>query len=325
MTLLAIAKNTFLQTVRQPIFAIILALSLGLMALAPSLTAFTMDDDDRMLQDLGLSTLLVAGLFLAAFSASGAISAEVESRTILTIISKPIGRVSLVAGKFLGIITALFVAHYVQMLAFFMILRHGVLSTASDKSDMTVVVFGSAAVGLAIIIAAIGNYLFDWKFTYSAVGLVVPFITVATLVLLVVNPGWQVSFAYRYNPEVIKASILIFPAIVVLAAVAMACSTRLNAVWTLLICFVVLCAGMISDYFLLPRLSDADIGPVVKGICSVLYTIIPNLQYFWLIDALTAEQTIPLTYVGTVFGYAGIYVLAALLLAGSLFESREVG
>ena len=70
----AIAKITFLQIIRQGIYGVLLALALGVMALAPSVAAFTLKDDDKMLQDLCMSTVLVTGLVLAAFAASGVCS-----------------------------------------------------------------------------------------------------------------------------------------------------------------------------------------------------------------------------------------------------------
>jgi hypothetical protein len=111
MKIYAIAKVTFLQIIRQPIFGVLLILALGIMTLAPSVTAFTLDDDNKMLQDLCLSTILVSGLLLAAFSASGAISAEIDDQTILTIVSKPINRLAFIAGKFLGVMGAGDVLH----------------------------------------------------------------------------------------------------------------------------------------------------------------------------------------------------------------------
>ena len=49
--------------------------TLGGLALAPSLTGWTLDNDDKMLRDIGLSTLLIQGLFLTCFAASAICSA----------------------------------------------------------------------------------------------------------------------------------------------------------------------------------------------------------------------------------------------------------
>ena len=84
-----VALNTFVETIRQPIYGVILLATATLLILNVSLAAFTLDDDDRLLLDLGLSTLLLSGLFLSAFSAAGVLSREIENKTVLTVISKP--------------------------------------------------------------------------------------------------------------------------------------------------------------------------------------------------------------------------------------------
>src|SRR5262245_51378904 len=137
---LAVTRNTFLQTLRQPIYGLIVLATLGSLALAPSITGWTLDDDNKLLRDLGLSTLLVQGLFLAAFSAAGVISKEIEDKTVLTVAAKPISRGTFIAGKYCGVLLALCVAHYLAMLALTLTLRHGVLQTSAESSDVTVLI-----------------------------------------------------------------------------------------------------------------------------------------------------------------------------------------
>ncbi len=103
MRLLAISKNTFVETLRQPIYAVIIIFSLLLMFLAPAVSMYTLDEDIMLLRELGLSTLFLAGLFISVFASTGAITEEIESGTITTILSKPISRPSFVVGKFLGL------------------------------------------------------------------------------------------------------------------------------------------------------------------------------------------------------------------------------
>ena len=69
--LFSIAKNTFIETIRQPVYAVIVAAAVFLFFMSPSLTMYTMEDDNKLLRELGLSTLFIAGLFIATFSACG--------------------------------------------------------------------------------------------------------------------------------------------------------------------------------------------------------------------------------------------------------------
>lgn len=181
MKIYAIAKVTFLQIIRQPIFGVLLILALGIMTLAPSVTAFTLDDDNKMLQDLCLSTILVFGLLLATFSASGAISAEIDDQTILTIVSKPINRLTFISGKFLGVMASLLMANIFMLIVFQLVLRHGVLWAAYIERDIPVIVFGLGAAGIALIFAGLANYMFDWQFSPTAMAIGLPLLAFAAI------------------------------------------------------------------------------------------------------------------------------------------------
>ena len=71
------------------------------------------------------------------------------------------------------------------------------------------------------------------------------------------------------------------------------------------------------------RLTQA--GMAGKWWASVLYTITPNWQLFWLADVLNTDKAVvPWRYVGKALAYALAYVGAALSLAMALFEDREL-
>ena len=99
----------------------------------------------------------------------------------------------------------------------------------------------------------------------------------------------------------------------------MACSTRFEIIPTLAICSALFLLGIMSDYlFGRPAAAGSWWG-------SLLYTVTPNWQLFWLADALeTGQSTYHLGYVGKAFAYAVCYVGAALSLAIVLFEEREL-
>lgn len=191
--LVAIAKNTFLQTVRQPVYGIIVLVTLAGLGLAPTVTAYTLDDDNKMLRDIGLSTLLIQGLFLACFAASSVLDAEIEEKTVLTVAAKPIRRWVFTLGKYLGVLGALVAAHYLAGIALFMTMRHGVLQAAWEKPDFTVLVFGPGLFVVVAIIAAILNYLYDCRYLVTLFTLSVPALTLGAAVLLVIDRDWKLQ------------------------------------------------------------------------------------------------------------------------------------
>jgi len=326
MKIYAIGKVTFLQIVRQPIFGVLLLLAMGLMTLAPSITGFTLDDDDKMLQDLCLSTILVTGLVLSAFAASGAVSAEIEDQTILTVVSKPVNRLAFIVGKFLGVMVALLLACTFMTITFLMVLRHGVLWAAWLHHDWPIVTFGLTAAAAALILAGLTNYLFDWQFAPTAMAFGLPMLGFAFILAGFFDEDWKLQrFGEGYSPHVLAACVLLLLAVWMLAAVCIVCSTRLTIVWTMVIAFVVLCLGMVWDHYVLPRLEGAQ-DQVAGAAWSVLYAVMPNFQIFWMIDALNKEEpNIPVGYVLYAAGYAGAFVIAMVFLAFALFLERQVG
>ena len=132
---LSICQNTFVQTIRQPIFGVLLLVTFLILVMAVPLTNWAMSTDyhtsnQKMLESLGLSTLLVMGLLAAAFSAPGVLSREIEDRTALTVISKPVARATFVLAKFFGVAAAILLFYYISALAYLMTLRHGVMPAA---------------------------------------------------------------------------------------------------------------------------------------------------------------------------------------------------
>ena len=100
----AIALTTARESMSQPLFY--LALGLG----ACGLIAFvyvpynTFGEDIKMLKDSGLIWIMIWGIIVAVWSASVSISEEVEGRTALTVLSKPVKRRQFILGKFLGVL-----------------------------------------------------------------------------------------------------------------------------------------------------------------------------------------------------------------------------
>jgi len=81
---------------------------------------FTFGEDIKMLKDAGLTVIKVIGIILAVWAASKSIADEIDGRTALTILSKPVARRDFIVGKFAGIAWVLVVLFFV-LGAWFMI------------------------------------------------------------------------------------------------------------------------------------------------------------------------------------------------------------
>jgi ABC-type transport system involved in multi-copper enzyme maturation permease subunit len=99
----AIALATFKSEVAQPLFMIILILGTVILVLSIYIPYNTLGEDIKMLKDSCLDLILIFGIILAVWGASTTLADEIEGRTALTVLSKPVRRRSFVIGKFFGI------------------------------------------------------------------------------------------------------------------------------------------------------------------------------------------------------------------------------
>lgn len=319
---LSIAGNTLTETVRQPIYGVLMWSVFGLLVLNPSIAAFSLEagSDNKIMQDVALSTMLLFGLLASVFSAAGVITREIESATVMTVISKPVSRPLFLLGKFLGVAAAMFIAYYFLALVFLMTVRHGVMESNAMKLDQPVLILSTVALGLALIAATFGNYVYGWHFSASLTAWVIPLGTIALIGVLFFDREWnlQPPGTDFGDFQVIYAIFAIFLGVMILTAFAVALSTRFSQVITLILCAGVFMLGLLSEYYFG---TQTERGPLYQ----VLYNTLPNFQYFWFGDALTQDRTISLAHLGNVAAYAGLYVLGVLALGVALFQTREVG
>lgn len=318
--LIGIVTNSFSETVRQPIYGVLLLVTAGALVLCVGISGFTLQDDNKLLKDLGLSTLLISGLFLAAFSAAGILSLEIENKTVLTVISKPVPRPLFVTAKFIGLASALAVAFYLTGIVFLLTMRHKVLERATDQFDLPVILFGCGALVLSILIAAFCNYMYDMQFSSTAIAIAVPLMGLVLALVALIDPDWKIQqFGKDFiDGQLLGALALVFAMILMLTSVAVAASTRCGQVTTLAICLGVLFLGLFSDA-MFGQYRDTHLW------ARIGYWLSPNLAFLWVTDALTQETKITLQYVGMSFGYAMCLVMAGLFVAIAAFQKREVG
>jgi len=107
--ILAVAANTFRETVRERVlynlvfFAILMTLS-GLL-----LGQLSIRQDEKIIKDLGLAAMDLFGTLIAIFIGVGLVSKEIERRSLYPLLAKPLSRGEFFIGKFAGLAFTLFV------------------------------------------------------------------------------------------------------------------------------------------------------------------------------------------------------------------------
>ena len=246
---LAIIRNTFFESIRQPILLVMLVVGTIGLIFCNLLAGFTMEDDQRMMVDLGLSTVFLCGTLLAAFIATNVLNREIENFTALTVISKPVARPIFVLGKFLGVAGALILATVYLSFVFLLVEMHGVLETVRQPIHLPVIVFGVGAGGLGVAAALWCNYFYGKVFSSTVICLVTPLAGLAYLFSLMFDTGFTVRpISVSFDGQLWLALTSIMMAILVLTAIAIAASTRLGQVLTLCTTLGIFLMGMLSDW-----------------------------------------------------------------------------
>ena len=307
-----------MELVRQPIFLLLMTGSVLFEIFLAVPYYFALGDDMKLVKTSALAVMLLAGLFGAVLSASASLAREIRTGTALAVLSKPVGRTQFLLAKFTGLAGALTLLAYVNMVG--VLLASWMAFDAYGKTDVLAIGIFAGAIALAYGLAGFSNYFLRRTFVSDAVFALVAMVTLAAFIILRFTQQMQsLGAPAAVDWDLIPAGLLILFALWILAAVALACSTRLDMIATLAVCSAVFLLGLMSDYLF---------GiPAAKGSwwASTLYSIVPNWQLFWLADALeTGKSTFHWAYVGKALGYVIFYAGAALAVAVALFDEREL-
>jgi ABC-type transport system involved in multi-copper enzyme maturation permease subunit len=314
---IAIAFNAFMELVRQPVFLLLMTTSAAFGVFLAIVPYFGFGDDPKMVKDSVLAVMLLAGLFGAVLTASASVSREIRSGTALAVLSKPVGRATFLLGKYLGLMGALTVLTFVNLIS--ALLASRMAFDAYGNADLFALGVFFGALAAAYGLGGFTNYFLRRPFVADAVFFVVLMAVVAFVVAGFFNQhGERQAFGTGVDWRLIPAAVLILFALWIFAGIALACSTRWDTIPTLAICSAFFLLGIMSDY-LFGRPAEAG-----SGWAMVLYAVVPNWQLFWLADALEAEKAIPWSYVGQAFIYLAGYLGAALAVALLIFEDREL-
>jgi hypothetical protein len=313
-----IAVNAFMELVRQPVFLLLLTGSVLFEIFLAVPYYFAFGDEMKLVKTSALAVMFLSGLFGAVLSASQSLAREIRSGTALAVLSKPVGRAQFLLAKFAGLAAALTLLAYVNMVG--VMLASWMAFDAYGKTNLLAIGIFGGGIALAYLLGGFSNYFLRRPFVSDAVFALVFMVTLAAFIIMQFTIQMQ-SLGDRAAVDwhLIPAGILILFALWILAAIALACSTRFDMIATLSICTAVFLVGIMSDYLF---------GlPAAKGswLASTLYSVTPNWQLFWLADALeTGKNTFHWSYVGKAFGYVIFYAGAALAIGVALFEDREL-
>ena len=343
--LYAVAVNTFVECIRQPVYAVIVGFAGGMILISPYITLFTLTQGNKLVTDAGLATIMLAGLFLAAFSASSVITQEIDNKTVLTVISKPVGRTEFIFGKFFGVMLSLFVAVSLLALALVLTISGGSPTEDIEREPSFIIILSLIGCTLVSVLYGLySNFFYDRPFTSRALGLLLPLYVLCFLVAACVDPravgGPAWGLGKGLNKEVIQVMfgcMLVMWSVLIMAALAVAISTRLSVVVNLTICSVFFVMGLLSDHFFQLNARESlggggavtgllELMAVLLGVAGLLLFLFKFVNRYLnsrgCLILLCAGVLIALLPFG--FPWAVLSGLALLVLAGLLLTSLIV-
>src|SRR5437762_3435266 len=114
---ITIATNALLELVRQPVFLLLMTVSAMFEISLATPYYFAFGDEAKLVKNSTLAVMLLAGLFGAVLTASASLAREIRAGTALAVLSKPVGRTRFLLAKYTGLILALTLLTYVNLIA----------------------------------------------------------------------------------------------------------------------------------------------------------------------------------------------------------------
>jgi ABC-type transport system involved in multi-copper enzyme maturation permease subunit len=295
----AVALAAFREGVRQPMFWLLTLAGLGLVVVTPVIPYFTFGEDYKMVKELGFGWMtLFTGAF-AVIAASSSISEEIEGRTAITLMSKPVSRRHFLIGKFAGILLAGFVmAMLMGTLLMWMLLWkqtdewHLRFSPIPDPEWVDKVLSATLPRGEAMyLLRGVGFWLDD-------------------------------------AASLLHALVLGYCPVMILLAIAVALATRLPMLVNIPVCLFVYFLGNLTPILLEVSRGQTGVKRLVSFLAQVFDTVLPGLDTFDLSAAFVRETPLPAEYMALYTAEASLYALMytaiALLFGLILFEDRDL-
>ncbi len=106
--ILSLARYTFLSSVRNRIFLVLILFGAILLSASVLLSILGQEQEIRILTDLGLASIEVLALFTAIFLMVNLVLEQIDQRTIYLVLTRAISRLEYLLGSYLGTLAAIF-------------------------------------------------------------------------------------------------------------------------------------------------------------------------------------------------------------------------
>ena len=132
-----IAAATAKETIAQPLFTMLVMIGVVALVAFVFIPYNTFGEDVKMLKTSGMTMIKVLAIIMALWTASTSVADEIEGRTALTVLSKPVGRRQFIVGKFLGILWPIVLMFIILGIVFLLTVSFKVVYDARESAKTT--------------------------------------------------------------------------------------------------------------------------------------------------------------------------------------------
>src|SRR6478609_786497 len=150
-----IATNAFMELIRQPVFLLLMTTSAVFEVFLATPYYFAFGDEPKLVKNSTLAVMLLAGLLGAVLTASASLAREIRAGTALAVLSKPVGRAQFLIAKYCGLLVALTLLTYVNLIA--ALLASRMAFDAYGSTDLFALGVFAAGLALAYLIGGFTN------------------------------------------------------------------------------------------------------------------------------------------------------------------------
>jgi hypothetical protein len=301
-----IALNTYREAVRARLLLGVFALALATCAYSLIVAALSLNNEARVVADLGASSVSLFSVAIAIVLGSTSLYRELEYKTVFPILSRPIRRWEYLVGKYTGTLLTVFVFVCVEAAAVFLALALEVYQAPWKITAASVLM--AAILGVLLLRAR-----------RTRVYVVVPWAAAFAAV------GWLLaSSAFEERQLVLAASVLAVCEISIVAAVATLFASFSSPFLTAAFTVMVFIIGRSSDT--MAHIPVKQFGAIVSVGGRGMARVIPNLHIYvparaLLLGRVQGQAVWP--YVGQAALYAACYATGLIVLSALIFRKRD--
>ena len=304
----AVMGNAAKVVIGDPFFLILHLTGLLLLALLAAIPGFTYGEHMKLLRDQAQALIFLIGCLAVAFGFIRSITDDLRRGAGSTLMSRPLGIVCLISGKWTGVVVSVLVMQISLVVGYLWISEIAFDAEFLNANSMILYLF---AVVIALGLSALRHYLFGGSYAFHA-NLILSGVMLCVLTTRVFLKGY--TYFDWYGCE---SGIILFLGLVAFSGILLPVAIIVDSAMVLGIGVAIFFFGLVSEYIITQVFNS---GVLNTGLRS----IIPNWQYYWVADRLGEGHTVPLGYV-TSCGIQSVgIVLVYLVIAVVLYERMEV-